>query len=339
MNDRLRDKILASPCIIDAHSHVGVAFDSYLQCGYPYCLSFEDACVRMKFLGVDHAVIMTLGGSTYFRLSSVPVERPETTEEFSRFPYELENRNLFLEIHEIFPEYTDMALPFATFDPSRKTGEQAAFLEELYERYHFVGLKTCTTYIQSFVSDLATVGRPIVDVARRHDLPIIFHSSYDKKDPWAPLADILAFAESHPDIRVCLAHSARFHRPSLERAASLENCFVDLSAFDIHCLLVRQENRAVPPRAERFEADYENPAGVMEKIVADYPGTILWASDTPGNYYIRKHCDATGEVVDIALRSAFDREVKLLRSLDREEIDAVARRNTARFLFGVETSA
>ena len=332
---RLKEKILSESCVIDAHSHIGMSFDSFVQYGYPYCLSFEDLCIRMKLLGVDHAVVMTIG-SSYYRPSSVPLETVETTEEFSRFPYELENRNLFTEIYDVFPEYSEMALPFVTFDPSRKTDEQAAFMEEMYERYDFYGLKTVCTYIQSFVRDLATVGRPIVDFARRHDLPILFHSSYDKKDPWAPLADILDFAESHPDIRVCLAHSARFHRPSLERAARLKNCFVDLSAFDIHCLLVRMAHRAVPPPEERVTADYDDPASVMRTMAVDYPATILWGSDTPGNYYIQKHRDSDGALVEIALRSVFDREVKFLRCLDAEQREVISRRNIARFLFGQE---
>jgi predicted TIM-barrel fold metal-dependent hydrolase len=292
----------------------------------------------MKFLGVDHSVVMVLGGSSYFCPSATPVKNVETSEEFSRFPFELENRNLFTEIYEIFPEYSEMALPFVMFDPSRKTAEQAIFLQELYERYHFFGLKTCTTYIQSFVRDMDTVGRPIVEFAERHDLPILFHSSYYKNDPWAPLADILAFAESHPAIRVCLAHNARFHRPSLERAAGLQNCFVDLSAFDIHCLLARRGDQAIPPPEERVQADYNNPALVMKKMVTDYPTTIIWGSDTPANYDIEKYCDAAGNVVDVDLRSVFDGEVKLLCSLNRQEIDFVAHRNTARFLFGEDVS-
>jgi predicted TIM-barrel fold metal-dependent hydrolase len=327
-------KISSGRCIIDCHTHVGADYKSYLDLGYPYCLSFEDLVIRMKYLGIDYTVVMPFGGSSYYRLRPADPKKVEICTDFSAFPYETENRNLFTEVYETFPEYADMALPFAIFDPSRKALEQVGLLEELHDRRPLFGLKTCTTYIQSFVKDLETVGRPLLDFAVQHDLPLLFHSSYDRADPWASAYDIVEFAENHPEVRVCIAHSARFIRSVLDRAAALPNCFVDLSAFDIHCLLARQDHRAIPPRDERLEADYNDPPAVMRTLVSAYPETILWGSDTPGNYYMRKYYDANGTLVDVSLKSSFDTETRILQTLPAADIERIAWRNSVRFLFG-----
>ena len=253
MREKIVEQIKSKRCIIDCHTHVGMDYKNYLSCEFPYCMSFEDLVVRMKHLGIDYAVLMPFF-SSFYKLKPANPQKVETCEDFSKFPYELENRNLFKEVYEIFPEYADRAIPFVMFDPSRKAREQAELFEELYDSYPMFGLKTCTTHIQSFVRDLDTIGRPILNFARKHDLPITFHSSYDKADPWASVFDIVDFAEKHQEVKVCIAHSARFTQNVLEKAATLNNCVVDLAAFDIHCLLVRMRQRAVPPLEERYEA-------------------------------------------------------------------------------------
>jgi len=333
MKHNLIQKIRSEKCIIDCHAHIGVDYKSYLDFGYPYCMSFEDFVIRMKYLGIDHAVVMSFAQSSYYKLKPDNPKKIETCNDFSAFPYELENKNLFKEIYDIFPEYADRVLPFAQFDPSRKIQEQVELLEKLHSTYHFFGLKTCTTYIQSFVKDLESYGRPILDFAVKHNLPIIFHSSYDKRDPWASAYDIVNLAEKHPEVRICIAHTARLIKSVLEKAATLANCFVDLSAFDILCLLVRMEHRAIPPRGERIEADYKDPSAVMHKLVSDYPDTLIWGTDTPGNYYIRKYFDMDGELIDLSLKSSFDTEIKIVKNLESDEIEKITYKNPIRFLF------
>lgn len=333
MKQRLIHKMMSQRCIIDCHTHVGISFKNYVTQAYPYCLSFEDLVVRMKSLGIGRSVVFPMD-SSFYRASLIQEKEIRTTREFSKFPYELENRNLLKEIYEIFPEYSALAIPFLTFDPSRQTQKQADLLTELYKDYPVFGLKTCTTYIQAFIKDLDTVGKPILEFALKYNLPMIIHSSYDKYDPWAALDDIIRIAERHPALRVCIAHTARFVNSALEKAASLRNCFVDLSAFFIHCLLAVQNHRAIPPEGERFSADYSKPATVMKKIVEEFGDTIIWGSDTPSNYFIQKYYDATGEIIDTKLKSGFDSEIRLLRTLSDEYIQKIAYENTLKFLFG-----
>jgi len=331
--EALIEKIKSKKCIIDAHTHVGISYKNYLNYAYPYCLSFEDLVTRMKYLGIDYAAVFPMS-SSYYTIDLNESEKVTTNEQFSKFPYDIENRNLLKEIYEIFPEYSDRVLPFLMFDPSRKTKEQAELFEKLYNTYPVFGLKTCTTYIQSFVKDLELKGKPILDFACKYNLPLTIHSSYDKGDPWASACDIIQLAVSCPELRICLAHSARFNKSILDKAATLKNCYVDLSAFDIHCELVRMESRAIPPKDERVEADYSAPSSVMKKLVDDYPDTIIWGTDMPANYFIQKSYDIKGELIDTTLKSSFDKEIKILKELSGSEIEKITYTNTIKYLFG-----
>lgn len=331
--EQIVERMRSKAGIVDAHTHVGLSYKSYVNYSYPYCLSFEDLVIRMKHHGISHSIVFPYD-SSYYVVEAGGSEVVKTTEEFAAFPYQIANQNLFREVYEIFPEYSEMALPFARFDPSRKTQEQVDLLEKLYDSYPMFGLKTVTTYIQAYVNDLATVGKPILDFAVSHDLPITFHSSYYKQDPWASVYDIVRFAEGHPELRVCIAHSARFVQSVLERAASLSNCFVDLSAFDIHCLLARKNSHSIPPKEQRFDADYTDPSSVMKKLVSAYPDTIIWGSDTPANYYIKSYHDAAGNLLHSSLKSSFDTEIEILRDLSCSAMERISHTNTLAYLFG-----
>ena len=258
----------------------------------------------------------------------------KTTNKYCNFPYEIENQNLLNEIYKIVPAARQKVLPFLLFDPSRKTKEQAEHLRKLSEMFPVFGLKTATTYIQAFVKDLGTKGSPILDFAREKQLPIVFHSSVHPDDPWASVYDIFDFAERHPDIRVCIAHSARFVKPVLKRAAQLSNCFVDFSAFSIHCKLALQDSPAVAPEEIRFPADYSDPHAAMAQLTEVYPDTMIWGSDTPFYYWIQKYYTAQGQLLEDRLTCGHKEEARLLKSLKREIINRIAYENTLKFIFG-----
>ena len=329
---KLIKKIKSGRCIIDCHTHVGISFKSYVQSAFPYCLSFEDLILRMKYNSIDYSVVFPLD-STYYDVSEENPKNIQETERYSKFPYELENKNLLKEIFEIFPEYCGKVLPFLMFDPGRRTREQAALFEELSRKYPVFGLKTCTTYIQSYIKDLETTGRPILDFAINSRMPVIIHSSYDRGDPWAKIEDILEIAEKYPQLKICLAHSARFLKSALIKAAALKNCYIDLSAFYIHCLLAFQNHRAIPSLEERFEADYAHPESVMKKLVEEFPEKLIWGSDIPSNHFIQDWYDNKGKKVECRLKAGFDSEINLLNSLSEKERYSIAYENTSRFLF------
>jgi len=330
---KITNLLKSKESIIDVHTHVGISQKFYYQNGYPYALSLEDLIIRMEVLGIDHSVVFPFVDSAFYENDNQS-SKIKTINRYCSFPYELENRNLLNEINEIFPEYNYKALPFLMFDPSRETEKQAAHLEELSEKYPVFGLKTATTYIQSFVNDLETKGKPILNFVRKNNLPIVFHSAVHPEDPWASVNDIVDFAERHPDIRVCIAHSARFVKPVLQKADHLDNCFVDLSAFIIHCKLVMQNSQSIATEETRFLSDYNDPLSVMNQLAESYPETILWGSDTPFYYWIQKYYTGDGKLAEDKLQCGYKEEAQLLNSLSDEIKTRIAYKNNIRFIFG-----
>ncbi len=329
----LKKKLYHNEAVIDVHTHIGISPKFFYQYGYPYALSFEDMVIRMEMLGIDHSVIFPFVDSAFY-VDDINSSKVRTTTKYCDFPYEIENRNILNEINEIFPEYSHKALPFLMFDPSRETQKQADFMEILIDKYSVFGLKTATTYTQSFVTDMETIGKPILDLARKKQLPITFHSSVHPKDPWAQAEDIVALAERNPDIRFCIAHCARFLKPVLERANKLDNCFIDYSAFIIHCKLAAVDSESVVVKELRFDADYNDPFDVMMKLAKAYPSTMLWGSDTPFNYWIQKYYTADEELVEERLECGYKEETDLLHKLPKDIITKIAYTNNLRFLFG-----
>ena len=329
----LKKKLYQNEVIIDIHTHIGISPKFFYQYGYPYALSFEDMVIRMELLGIDHSVIFPFVDSAFY-VDDSSSSKVKTTIKYCDFPYETENRNMLNEINEIFPEYSQKALPFLMFDPSRETQKQADFMETLIDKYPVFGLKTASTYTQSFVTDMETIGKPILDLARKKQLPITFHSSVHPKDPWAQADDIIALAERNPDIRFCIAHCARFLKPVLERANKLDNCFVDYSAFIIHCKLAVVDSESVAVKELRFDANYNDPFDVMMKLVKAYPNTMLWGSDTPFNYWIQKYYTVDEKLVEERLECGYKEETDLLHKLPKDIITKIAYTNNLRFLFG-----
>ncbi|WP_067036030.1 amidohydrolase family protein [Allomuricauda sp. CP2A] len=331
--ENLKNILYKKKAIIDVHAHIGISPKFYFQYGYPYALSVEDLIIRMDLLGIDYSVAFPFVDSAYY-VNDIDSPKIETTTQYCNFPFELENRNLVNEVNEIFPEYTDKILPFLMFDPSRDAEKQAIFMEEISDRYHIYGIKTATTYIQAFVNDLETVGRPILEFVRKKNIPIIFHSSVHPEDPWASAIDIVNLAERNPDIRICIAHSARFMEPVLKKADRLDNCFVDFSAFVIHCKLAVQNSPSIATENLRFRANYNDPISVMTKMAETYPNTMIWGSDTPFNYWIQKYYMGNGELTENRLDCHYREEADILHGLPEPIKNKIAYENNLRFLFG-----
>ncbi|HPN84803.1 MAG TPA: amidohydrolase family protein [Victivallales bacterium] len=316
--------------IIDCHNHIGISINNYLvSASFPYAMTVEDLIVRMNLLGVDKAVIFPFESSYYPFLGE---EKRLETPAFSKFPYERENLNLLRETYEIYPEYKDRIIPFIMFDPSKETEAQAKHIKNLSKTYKINGFKTVTTYIKAFVKDFNKPGNHIRELAKEMNVPLIFHSTWMKTDPWANVFDVIELAEKNPDLRFCVAHSARFVKDALDKAHSLPNCFVDTSAFKIHCDLVGRKSAAIPTGNERFEADYANPPSAIRSLVEAYPGTIIWGSDSPYHQFRQKYLDGNGKMVDVSLPASYDDEFKLLKSLPTNLVEQISYHNTMEFL-------
>lgn len=324
--------LLQNAGVIDSHTHVGISAEEYLTGGYPYGMSFEDLVARMKLLGISCSVVFPFLSSYYLR-EKMNVSDAGSEITFSAFPYEKENTRLFEEIYSVFPEYLDLALPFVMFDPSVNPEKQVEHLEKIIAEYPVYGMKTVTTYCKSFVSDFDGKGSVLKEFARKHDLPIVFHSSWQKEDIWANIFDIIKIAENNPDLRICAAHAGRFSTEALEKAARLPNCFIDTAALKIHCDLALANNEVIPPAgAGRFETDYRVPGKVLRDLGKAYPDTIIWGSDTPANHYFKVF--GLKEIVRHKLKATYDSEINALNALPPAQKRKVCYENTLKFLFG-----
>ena len=136
-------------------------------------------------------------------------------------------------------------------------------------------------------------------------------------------------------MRIVIAHSAKFVKSVFDRANELPNCFVDLSAFIIHCQLAAQNQEVIPDKGNRFDANYEQPFEVMKKLVDAYPETILWGTDSPYCYWIQKYYDSDGVLHDQRLKARYEDEICLLKKLPYDLIRKITYENTINFLFGI----
>lgn len=332
--EQMREKIRSeSEAVIDVHTHVGISPGGYISQGYPYCLSLEDLAIRMKILGISYSVVFPFG-TFYYALTRSKEKKVRVSERISRFPYELANQNLFNEIFEIFPRYSELFLPFGMFDPSRKQAAQVGLLKTLTDRYPLYGLKTVTSYSQANVTDLLSErGRCILEFAGDLDIPVTIHTSVAPGDPWANVFSILDVVSANPEVRFCLAHTCRFSKAALDTADQLANCFVDVSAFHIHCQLAVQGSPSIAEKDERFDADYDRPLQALKQLAEAYPHTLCWGTDTPAYYYINRWVDDRGKLHRSDLKCEWDVEALALKQLDGQTRRRIAYENPLRLLF------
>jgi hypothetical protein len=179
-------------------------------------------------------------------------------------------------------------------------------------------------------------GACILDLAAELDVPVTIHSAVLPGDPWANVFEILKVVKARPEVRFAIAHTCRFDRKALEAAHALDNCFVDFSAFHIHCTLAQQNHPAVAVGAARFPANYRNHAAAMRKIAETYPGTMIWGSDVPAHCWKSRFRNDKGEELWMNLSCGPDTEMEELRKLPAGLVREIAHANTVRFLFGAK---
>jgi predicted TIM-barrel fold metal-dependent hydrolase len=261
---------------IDVHTHVGIDAGFYLRSWWPYASTAQDLLGHMDAAGIEQAVCFPFTLPSAFDIEAFSRDgRVELLP--GRVPFDRENLLLAEEIARLAPD--GRLIQFAMFDPLRQVPQQLKQLEQLRPR--ITGLKTQTTILQSPISALLGQGRELMDFAKQHQLPVLFHTSIHRSDIWAQASDCLAVAEANPQVRFNLAHSLRFHAPSLRRAAELNNVWVDCSAHLNHCALARDNIPAVAKADQRVDADYSRPDQVLRAVHEMLGGRYMWGSDNP----------------------------------------------------------
>lgn len=262
---------------IDVHTHIGVDQAFYLRGWWPYAATIEDLRGHLDRHGLTHACMFPFCvSSAYDPLAFA--DRHEIELLPGRFPYDRENAMLTRELELV--GYRSRFLVLAMVDPARKVQEQVQSLGALQGRIH--GLKLQGTIIQSRVALFLSEARGILELAEQEDYPVLIHTSVHPEDPWSQVSDCLAVAREFPKVRFNLAHSLRFDLPCLKEAAEMPNVWVDCAAHLAHCSLAVKDSPAVAPANRRLEADYANPAAVLEAVAACLPkDKYLWGSDNP----------------------------------------------------------
>ena len=333
--DDIRQAVLGSPhAVIDGHTHVGVCLASYMTEGHPYCQSAADLHAKLAPLGFDYWVAFAMPTPAVFDLAGYRACELKPARDGLGPPFEFENRRLMTEVYELLEDLSDRFICFAVVDPGRRQAAQADALNALADAYPVCGVKVMGTAIRSHTIDLLDEGRCLLDWAQQRGLPVMMHSAVHPEDPWSRLDDLLAIVEARPELRFCIAHTARFDRAALDRIAELDNCWFDTSAFGIHCDLAVADHASVVPSDRRFPADYGQPAEALTALACAYPDKMIWGSDSPFESYSTRHRHADGRIEAYALRSDLPTENVYLRRLPSAMVRRIAYENTVRFLFG-----
>lgn len=313
--------------VIDCHNHIGTELIFYLSGEYPYGQDLPSLVEHRASTRITHWIVfpfvtnLSCGLEALSRGEINPDSAPGIT------PYAFENERLLKEVYDYFPEHSENILPFIMVDPNRRVGEQVRELRKLRETYRFYGIKIQPTIIQSPIRGLLGPGAPFVELAREWDIPFIIHSSIFKEDIWSQCSDILDIAETNPDVRFCLAHTCRFHKPSLDRLAALPNTWFDCSAHIIHCQSVVHGYQNIAEAPERFPSDYADPARVLQDLYDAYPEKFLWGSDSPFYSWISHR-----STLPFSLKTTYEEEVDALYRLSDKARHAVTNRNTFAYL-------
>lgn len=312
---------------IDCHTHVGVDQWFYLNGYFPYGTDFRTLVEQGARHGVQRLLVFPC--VSYFGWEGLKVLPAPTEEDDFSVPYAYENRRMLSEIFDLTSDYADRAIPFAIVDPGRQQHEQSTALRTLKKRYPIRGLKIQATVIQSPIRRLLDDGSCLLELAAEWNIPVLIHSSIAPSDIWSQTFDIMDVAERWPQVRFCLAHSCRFHLPSLERAQFLANVWIDCSAHGIHCDAAVANLEVVASPSTRLACDYRSPAKVMSALYELIPDKLIWGSDAPFYSYAASH---NGTM--LSLISTYDREVEALSALSLNARAAVVKENTVRFLEG-----
>lgn len=308
---------------IDAHTHIGFDPRFYLQGWSPYGADFTRLFLEAEGSGIDRFIVFPFIAYMDLDLDLLRQDRVALSSDPGAVPYRFENARLCGDIRRAPAAWQERIWPFLIGDPARKPAEQVAAWRKLPPDYRVYGLKFQTHTIQAPILDLLGQGQCMLDFAEENDLPLLIHASVHPDDRWSQCADILRIVEARPAIRFALAHSCRFHLPTLRRVAELPNAWFDCASLTVHCVCAERNLPAVAVPEDRFPADYSRPETVLADLAAAFPGKLIWGSDAP--YY-------SIEYDRLQIRSSYRAEAACLDALPAAARDRIAHRNALAWL-------
>ena len=320
---------------IDSHSHVGINVKAFATLEYPYAATVEGIYYRQQKAAVDVNVVFPFTPEMYFDLPNlIQGNLVKSEHPFSRFPYDIENQMLLKEVYEFCPEISDHFLPFISVDPGRNVKEQARAVSALAERYPVYGIKIIPVFCQTPVTDLLAEGKIFLELASEHNWPILLHTTVHQEEDYSRADMAFKVIERYPNIRFCLAHCIGFHKGYLNRASQMPNVWVDTAALKIQVQLARENSPIIAEGEDLLELDYSSHATVLRELIDQFPGLIVWGSDTPAYSYICRRKQGEEKYVEFCLKSTYEDEIAALNSLSKENRVNTCSQNALDFIFG-----
>jgi hypothetical protein len=212
---------------IDAHSHVGVELYRYLRDEYPYCQDLRTLFTHADRTGVSHCIVFPCVSYQAMDLVQLRDSKVVLEGRLDSVPYGRENRRFLKECLRLLSLAPTADDSLRQCGPAAQGARAARATAAVACGIPFLRFENPAVRDPGAHPLAADPGSAFLNFAREHDLPFIIHSSIDAGDRYSQCADILHVAEHNPDLRFCLAHSCRFHRPSLERVAALPNTWFD----------------------------------------------------------------------------------------------------------------
>lgn len=322
--------------LLDVHSHSGVDPLSYLTHGFPYSHDLRTNFEENQRIGVTHAVVFPFCTTLYYDLPALQRSVIKIDGRIGDAPFHFENEHLLRQLYEIFPAYSRHFIPFVLVDTLREPRRQVKVLTSLIDRYPFYGLKVHPRTTQARIATLGAEGRPLLEFAKAHDLPILFHTAYSgSPDPFSKMADLVALARAHPTLRYCAAHFCGFHQKTFEEVVSCGNIWVDSAAMGIGCDLVLQKSKIYEAGPAKIPSDYRDPSKVFAAIARRFPDRFMWGTDNPGHTFVSNSpIKAGGKPIHVSLWSSMEREKGLLRRMTGRLRRKVVVENALEFIEG-----
>lgn len=311
----------------DCHTHVGFSLSVYYDDKYPSCFDLISLINHLNRQKIDRAIVFPF--PNYFAAGmqtlSDGVNRA-IIDTLEAVPYAQQNKRLLQEIRRFGK---GRILMFAMFSLYRGIKEQLEILENFMVNHEIYGLKYYADTDHMDLRRFSEEGKPFIEFALRHNLPIVFHisqcSALENRGYSFPQG-VITLARQYPNLRVCLAHLAHFNEEILMTARKFKNVFFDTSPL-LHLCHIRKANRL----SAALQIDYTQPVQALLEVFRMLPDQLMWGTDLPFNFTCNIECDAH----DFQFENySIEKNYEILHSLPISTQKVLESDHVERFLFG-----
>jgi len=146
------------------------------------------------------------------------------------------------------------------------------------------GLKFHPLAMQTPISKLNN--SKILEMAEERKMPMLIHTG---RDEYSDSRMLTSLAKTHPDVNFCAAHFGYFRKEFLEKAAEIDNLFLDTSILSALLREIRKGNEkhvnleSIPPEVRKRSF-----ASIFNWIIDEYglEDKILFGSDIKWTYHV-----------------------------------------------------